>query len=134
MQQGETEYLGGKKSKVWTYIILLVVLVVGVILANFAWTNPEMARSGVSSLAGLPVWAFPILAALLGLIIFWLGLKIESDWPEALGAMLIAGSVAAGEMLVGWNTFALGGMVVIPYLIPIVVFLILLGIGVSRSR
>jgi hypothetical protein len=105
-----------------------------VILANFAWTNPEMARSGVSSLAGLPVWAFPILAALLGLIIFWLGLKIESDWPEALGAMLIAGSVAAGEMLVGWNTFALGGMVVIPYLIPIVVFLILLGIGVSRSR
>ena len=132
--QVENEYLGGKKSKVWTYIIVLVVLVIGVIGANFAWSNPALAREGLDKVAGLPVWAFPLLVALLGLILFWLGLKIESDWPEALGAMLIAGSVAFGEILVGWNRFALGGMFVIPYVIPIVVFLVLLGIGVSRSR
>ncbi|HWM85886.1 MAG TPA: hypothetical protein VNO33_08605 [Kofleriaceae bacterium] len=134
MQQVENEYLGGRKSKVWTYIILLVLLIVGVVIANFAWSNPEMARSGVTSLLGLPPWAFPVIVAALGLLIFWLGLKIESDWPEALGALLIAGSVAAGEMLVGWNHFALGGLAVVPYVIPVVVFLILLGIGVSRSR
>jgi hypothetical protein len=134
MTQVETEYLGSKKSKVWTYIILLVVLIAGVLIANFAWSNPEMARTGISSLLGLPAWVFPILTALLGIIIFWLGLKIESDWPEALGALLIAGSVAAGEMLVGWNYFAIGGMFVVPYVIPIVVFLVLLGIGMSRSR
>lgn len=132
--QVENEYLGGKKSKVWTYIIVLVILVIGVIGANFAWSNPTLAREGLHKVAGLPVWAFPLLVALVGLILFWLGLKIESDWPEALGAMLIAGAVAFGEILIGWNHFALGGMVVVPYAIPIVVFLVLLGIGVSRSR
>ncbi|HTE51377.1 MAG TPA: hypothetical protein VK698_10970 [Kofleriaceae bacterium] len=134
MQQAENEYLGGKKSKVWTYIILLVFLIVAVVVANFAWTNPEAARTGLHSIAGLPPWAFPILTAVVGLLLFWLGLKIESDWPEAIGAMLIAGSVAFGEILIGWTRFAVGGMVVVPYIIPIVLFLVLLGIGVSRSR
>lgn len=132
--QVENEYLGGKKSKVWTYILVLVVLIVAVIGANFAWSNPALARESLDKVAGLPVWAFPLLTALVGLILFWLGLKIESDWPEALGAMLIAGSVAFAQILIGWSHFALGGMVVIPYVIPIVVFLVLLGIGVSRSR
>ena len=34
----------------------------------------------------------------------------------------------------GWNTFALGGLVVVPYVIPIVTFLILLAIGMNKSR
>jgi hypothetical protein len=134
MTQVENEYLGGKKSKVWTYIILLVVLVGGVLLANFVWSNPELARRGLSSIGGLPVWAFPVIVGLVGLLLFWLGLKIESDWPEALGAMLIAGAVATGEILIGWSRFAVGGLVVVPYVIPVVVFLVLLAIGVSKSR
>ncbi len=130
----ENEYMGGKKAKLWTYIILLGVLILGVVIVNFAWKNPKLAESGIESFLGLPSWLFPIITAILGLIVFWLGLKIESDWPEALGALLIAGSVAAGEIMIGWNTFALGGLMVVPYVIPIVTFLILLAIGMNKSR
>jgi hypothetical protein len=132
--QVENEYMGGKKAKLWTYIILLGVLIAGVVVVNFALKNPELAESGIESFLGLPGWVFPIITAVIGIIVFWLGLKIESDWPEALGALLIAGSVAAGEIMVGWNTFALGGLVVLPYVIPIVTFLILLAIGMNKSR
>ena len=130
----ENEYMGGKKAKLWTYIILFGVLVLGVVVVNFAWKNPELAETGIDSFLGLPSWLFPIITGVIGLVVFWLGLKIESDWPEALGALLIAGSVAAGEIMVGWNTFALGGLVVVPYVIPIVTFLILLAIGMNKSR
>ena len=132
--QVENEYMGGRKAKLWTYIILLGVLIAGVLVVNFAWKNPELAESGIDSFLGLPSWLFPIITAVLGILVFWLGLKIESDWPEALGALLIAGSVAAGEIMIGWNTFALGGLVVVPYVIPIVTFLILLAIGMNKSR
>jgi len=132
--QVENEYMGGRKAKLWTYIILLGVLIAGVLVVNFAWKNPELAESGIESFLGLPSWLFPIITAVIGILIFWLGLKIESDWPEALGALLIAGSVAAGEIMIGWNTFALGGLVVVPYVIPIVTFLILLAIGMNKSR
>lgn len=132
--QVENEYMGGRKAKLWTYIILLGVLIAGVLVVNFAWKNPELAESGIDSFLGLPSWVFPIITAVVGILIFWLGLKIESDWPEALGALLIAGSVAAGEIMIGWNTFALGGLVVVPYVIPILTFLILLAIGMNKSR
>ncbi len=132
--QVENEYMGGKKAKLWTYIILLGVLVLGVVVVNFAWKNPKLAESGIESFLGLPAWVFPIITGVIGLLVFWLGLKIESDWPEALGALLIAGSVAAGEIMVGWNTFALGGLMVVPYVIPVVTFLILLAIGMNKSR
>lgn len=132
--QVENEYMGGRKAKLWTYIILLGVLIAGVLVVNFAWKNPELAESGIDSFLGLPSWLFPIITAVLGILVFWLGLKIESDWPEALGALLIAGSVAAGEIMIGWNTFALGGLVVVPYVIPILTFLILLAIGMNKSR
>jgi hypothetical protein len=132
--QVENEYMGGRKAKLWTYIILLGVLIAGVLVVNFAWKNPELAESGIESVLGLPSWLFPIITAVIGILVFWLGLKIESDWPEALGALLIAGSVAAGEIMIGWNTFALGGLVVVPYVIPIVTFLILLAIGMNKSR
>ncbi len=130
----ETEYLGGKKAKVWTYIILLLVLVGAVLAANFAWSNPQLAREGIRSFLGLPAWVFPIITGVVGILLFWMGLRIETDWPEALGAMIIAGSVAAGEMLVGWGQFAFGGLEVVPYLIPVAVFLLLLAIGVAKSR
>ena len=132
--QVENEYMGGRKAKLWTYIILLGVLIAGVLVVNFAWKNPELAETGIDSFLGLPSWLFPIITAILGILVFWLGLKIESDWPEALGALLIAGSVAAGEIMIGWNTFALGGLVVVPYVIPILTFLILLAIGMNKSR
>ena len=130
----ENEYMGGRKAKLWTYIILLGVLVVGVVLLNFVWKSPELAKSGIDSFLGMPGWVFPLITGVIGLLIFWLGLKIESDWPEALGALLIAGSVTAGEIMVGWDHFALGGLAVVPYVIPVAVFLILLAIGMNKSR
>lgn len=65
---------------------------------------------------------------------FWVGLKIETDWPEYLGALLVAGSVLAGEVLLGWSKFKLGGVVAIPYAIPALVLLVLLMIGNAKSR
>lgn len=132
--EAEREFLGSSRGKVWTYLILFGVLVVGVLVANFVFSNPELARHGVDSLLGLPSWAFPLIGASIGAVVFWLGLKVETDWPEALGATLIAGSVAAGEILIGWNKFQLGGLVVIPWLIPVAFFVVLLGVGIVKSK
>ena len=41
------------------------------------------------------------------------------------GGAIVSGCAAAG---------ALGGLVVVPYVIPVVVFLVLLALGMSRSR
>src|SRR5689334_13057338 len=98
-QQPETEFMGGRKAKIWTYLILGLVLVGGILIFNFAWSNPDLAKSGVKSIAGLPAWAFSLIALVLGGLVFWMGLKLETDWPEALGALLIAGSVASGEVM-----------------------------------
>lgn len=126
--------MGTGKAKVWTYLILGVVLVVAIVIANFALANPTLAREGVDAFMGMPPWAFPVLGAVVGLIVFMLGLKIETDWPEAVGATLVAGSIAGGEILLGWENFQVGGLVVVPYLLPIVVFLGMLGYSVVRSR
>ncbi len=126
--------MGSGRAKIWTYLILAGVLVVGTLVANFAFSNPEMAEGGVDAVAGLPSWAFPTLAASIGLIIFVIGLKLETDWPEALGALMVAGSVAAGEVMIGWQTFELGGMVAVPYVIPVAIFLVMMGYSVARSR
>ncbi len=130
----EREYLGGKKAKIWTYLIFGLVLAIGVVAANFVVTNPALAGQLVDRFLQLPTWTFPALTGALGLLIFWLGLKIETDWPEALGALLVAGSVASAEALVGWETFAFGGLTVLPYVIPVLVFLILLVVGITGSR
>lgn len=130
----EREFLGSTRSKVWTYLILFGVLVVGVLVANFVFSNPELAKNGVDKFLGLPGWAFPAITTTVGAVVFWLGLKVETDWPEALGATMIAGSVAAGEIMIGWNKFQLGGLVVLPYLLPVVVFVVLLGVGMVRSK
>jgi len=126
--------MGGSKAKMWTYLILAVVLVVGIVVGNFALSNPDMAQNGVKAFMGMPPWAFPGVIAVVGLLIYLVGLKLETDWPEGLGALMIAGAIASGEMMLGWEKFQLGGMVVVPYIIPLVVFLVLMGYSVARSR
>ena len=129
----EKEFLGGRKSKMWTYLIFLGVLVVGALVANLVFSHPTMAKEGVKGFFGLPSWALAVITFIVGAIIFWFGLKLETDWPEALGAFLIAASVAAGEMMVGWNKFNVGGLFVVPYLLPIAVFLGFLMYGMKKS-
>ena len=131
--QPEREFLGGHKDKVWTYLILLIVLLGVVIAVNFAIKDPDLMNNGVHTFFGLPSWALATIAFLVGALVFWLGLKVETDWPEAMGAFLIAGSVTAFEFIIGWHHFELG-LIVVPYIIPIVVFVILLAYGMRNSR
>jgi hypothetical protein len=130
----EREYMGTGRAKVWTYLIVAVVLIVGVVVANFAISNPEQAAKGYDAFMGMPPWGFPTVAAVVGLLVYVLGLKLETDWPEAIGALLVAGAVASGEILLGWKRFELGDLMVVPYLIPVVVFVALMGYSVVRSR
>lgn len=130
----EREFMGRKKAKLWTYLIFGTLLVLGVLLANLALVDPELTRRSVDYFLGLPSWAFPGIAGVLGVLVFLLGLRIETDWPEALGALLIAGSVAWGEFLIGWDRFVVAGLAVTPYVIPFVTFLILLMVGMVKSR
>ncbi len=130
----EREFMGRKKARLWTYLIFGTVLVVGILLANFALVNPELARRGVGYFLGLPAWAFPVIASFLGVLIYGLGLRIETDWPEALGALLIAGAVAWAEILIGWDRFVVGGLAMTPYAIPLLTFLVLLMVGMLKSR
>ena len=125
--------MGGQKGKMWTYLILMAVLIAIVIVVNLVWKNPTAAKEGFKSFLGLPSWALATVTFLAGAIVFWIGLKIETDWPEALGAFLIAGSVAAFELMAGWAKFELGGLFVVPYLIPLGVFVLLLMYGMKKS-
>ena len=129
----EHEFLGKGKSKIWTYLILMVLLVAIVVVINVVWNNPSGARSGMKSFFGLPSYTLALITLLAGSLIFWLGLKMETDWPEAFGAFLIAASAMWGELIVGWDKFDLGGLVVMPYLIPIALFAFLLMYGMRKS-
>lgn len=126
--------MGEGRAKIWTYFILAVVLVLGIVGANFAFTNPQTAQEGVDAFMGLPPFAFPGIIAVVGLLIYLLGLKLETDWPEGIGAMMIAGAFAWGEIMVGWAKFELGGLVVLPYVFPVLIFLVLMGYSIARSR
>jgi hypothetical protein len=128
----EREFMGKGRSKVWTYLILMGILLAVVILINLVWKSPDVARDGVKGFFGLPGWALATITFLAGAITFWVGLKMETDWPEAIGAFLISASVAAMELIVGWEHFELG-LVVIPYLIPVATFLLLLAYGMKKS-
>lgn len=130
---GDKEFLGTGKGRMWTYLIMLGLLVVGALVVNLVYSNPAAARDGVSTIVGLPSWALTLIAAAVGALIFWLGLKMETDWPEAIGAFMIAGAVSSAEIFIGWKHFELGGLFIVPYLIPVVVFLALLMIGVKKS-
>jgi|SRR5687768_7195852 len=129
----EREYMGKGRAKVWTYLILMVLLVTIVIIINVVWNDPTSAREGVKSFLGLPSYLLALVTLLAGLVIFWLGLKMETDWPEAFGAFLIAASAFWGEMIIGWEKFNVGGIVVLPYIIPIALFAILLMYGMKKS-
>ncbi|MEJ7603121.1 MAG: hypothetical protein WKG01_34860 [Kofleriaceae bacterium] len=128
----EKEYMGKGRSRVWTYLILMILLVTIVVVINLVWNDPRGASNGVKSFFGLPSWALATILFAVGAIIFWLGLKMETDWPEALGAFLIAGAVAWGEIIIGWDKFELG-LVVVPYILPIAVFAVLMMYGMKKS-
>lgn len=129
----EKEFLGTGKGRMWTYLIMLVLLVVGALVANLVLSNQAAAKHGVTTFVGLPSWALTLVMFLVGAVVFWVGLKMETDWPEAIGGFLIAGSVAATEIIIGWNHFQLGGLFVVPYLLPVLVFLVLLIYGMKKS-
>ena len=129
----EREYMGKGRAKVWTYLILMVLLVTIVIIINVVWNDPTSAREGVKSFLGLPSYLLALVTLLAGLVIFWLGLKMETDWPEAIGAFLISAAITWFEFIVGWNKFAIGGLVVLPYIIPILMFALLLVYGMKKS-
>jgi hypothetical protein len=130
----DKQFLGGGRAKMQTYLIIGGLLVIAVVVGNLAFNNPTAAKDGVSKFLGLPGWAFPIVMFVVGIIIFGLGMKLETDWPEAIGALLIAGAVFLMEVMVGWDTFAFGGIVVLPYIIPIAVFVVLLFYGMQKSK
>lgn len=122
------------KGRVWSYLIFATGLVLVAVVANLVMSNKELATRGVEAIAGLPAWAFPTITGLAGLLIFYIGLKIETDWPERLGAVLVAGSIAGGQFLLGWKNFELGGLAVVPYAIPVLACLVLMMIANVKSR
>jgi len=131
--QQEREFMGGQKSKMWTYLILMGLLIAIVVVINVVWKNPTGAKEGFKSFLGMPSWALATVCFVAGAIIFWVGLKIETDWPEAIGAFLISASVVAFELMLGWSKLELGGLFVVPYLIPLFVFVLLLMYGMKKS-
>lgn len=132
MTEHETQW--EHKDKMWTYLIFLLVFVGLVVAINVVWKNPESAQHGVKSFLGLPGWVLASVLFLVGALVFWVGLKMEPDWPEGVGAFMIAAAIAWFEIIVGWNKFDFGGLVVIPYLIPVLAFLLLLVYAVRNSR
>jgi hypothetical protein len=129
----EREFMGKGRSKIWTYLILMVLLVAIVVVINLVWLDTGAAAAGVKSFLGLPSWALATIMFLVGSVVFWLGLKMETDWPEAVGAFLISGSVVWFEMIIGWNKLAVGGVVVLPYILPVAMFALLLMYGMKKS-
>jgi hypothetical protein len=128
----EREFMGKGRSRIWTYLILMVVLVAIIILINVVWKNPTAASEGFHTFLGLPSWALATVMFGLGAVVFWLGLKVETDWPEAIGAFLIAAATAWFELILGWSRFELG-LIVVPYVIPVAIFALLLMIGMKKS-
>src|SRR5438309_1687698 len=97
VEDPEHDFLGKHKDKVWTYLIFACLLIALVVVVNLVWQNPHRAEEGVRRFLGLPGWALATVAFFVGALIFWFGLKVEPDWPEAIGAFMIAGSCVAFE-------------------------------------
>ena len=78
MVTAEREYMGRNKARMWTYVILAAVLLIGLVVANFAWENPEQAKGALDGFLGLPGWAIAGITAVIGAGVFALGLKVEA--------------------------------------------------------
>ena len=133
-RRADNQFLGMRKDKLWTFVIMAVLLVIGFVVINFVVQDYDAAKKGVGKFLSLPGWLYPIIIGGVGLVVFWLGLKIEADWPEVFGAGLIAIAAGVGEVMIGWKKFAVGGMGIVPILIPIGVFFLFIIIGMLRSR
>ena len=129
----EKEFMGKGRSKVWTYLIFMILLVIIAVVVNVVWNDPTSAREGMGTFFGLPSYTLALVLFLVGTIVFWLGLKMETDWPEGIGAFMITSAVTWGEFIIGWSKFDLGGIFVLPYLIPILTFAILMIYAMKRS-
>lgn len=128
----EKAFMGESRSKMWTYIFFMIALLVVAILVNVVFSSPAAAKRALENFLGLPGWLLTVVAFAIGSVIFWIGLKVETDWPEALGAFIIAAAVVSAELIIGWSHFELG-LVVLPYLLPVLVFVVLLIIGMNKS-
>ncbi len=128
----EREFMGKGRSRIWTYLILMLLMVAAVVIINVVWNDPSRAANGIKSFAGLPAWALALVTFIIGAILYWMGLKMETDWPEGIGAFLISASVAWGMLIIGWGHFELG-LVVVPYVIPVAVFGFLLIYAMKKS-
>ncbi|MBA2545159.1 MAG: hypothetical protein H0V17_36290 [Deltaproteobacteria bacterium] len=129
----EKEFMGKGRSKVWTYLIFMILLVIAAVIVNVVWNDPTSAREGMSTFFGLPSYTLALVLFLVGAIVFWLGLKMETDWPEGIGAFMITAAVIWGQFIIGWAKFDLGGLIVLPYLIPILTFSLLLIYAMKKS-
>ena len=132
--RGDKRYFGIPVGKMWNYMIAGAAVLILLVVLNFAIGDPDKARSGVQKFLNLPGWAYPSILAALGLVIWYIGIMIEPDWPEAVGAGLIAVAVGVAEIMIGWRRFALGGLSIVPVVLPILVFLVFLGLGARKSR
>ncbi|MFH2009773.1 MAG: hypothetical protein ABI333_24475 [bacterium] len=133
MAHRESRFMANIRSKFWSILIVGVVLVLAFVLLRYVIMSPDKAKVGYSTIAGMPGWLTPIIMMALGAVVFWLGLKVRSDWPEVLGSGLIAGGVGVAEMKIGWQKFAIGSSFT-PVLIPAVLFIVLIFIAQVRSR
>jgi len=128
----EKEFGGKKRASVWTYLILAVLLIIGAVVVNLVIKNPEAARTTVDRVIGLPTWALATIALVVGIFVYWIGLKVETDWPEYIGAFIIAGAITAFEFIIGWQKLEFG-LVVVPYVIPLLVFVVLIIVAMKKS-
>jgi hypothetical protein len=128
----EREFMGKGRSRIWTYLILMLLMVAVVIVINVVWNDPTRAANGIKSFMGLPAWALALVTFIVGAVLYWAGLKMETDWPEGIGAFLISVSVAWAEIIIGWRHFELG-LVVVPYVLPVAVFGFLLIYAMKKS-
>ena len=122
-----------KRSRAWTYMIVGLLLIGAAVLVNVVFSSPGAAKHSLSTLFGLPGWALTAIVAVVGAAIFWAGLKVEADWPEHVGAFLIAGAVASAELMIGWHRLEIGGLVIIPYVIPPLVLVVLFIVAMEKS-
>jgi hypothetical protein len=114
-------------------MIVAMAVILAIVLVNVVFSNPAAAKHDLDRLFGLPGWTLAAIMAAAGALIFWAGLKVEADWPEHLGAVMIAIAAAWGEILIGWSRMELGGLVVVPYVIPPLVLVVLYIVAMEKS-